>query len=214
MKSDTLVRLGFVSLLALAPASFGVTAHDGFDPGKSPIVRPEGIWDISKYVYLLSALFHRPVSTIERQYSKELPQALDAVVKTKDESRVADVLGELFTTVSEEQKKLIGKIQKLNNQHAPKKSFFRSLQVAYHTRSHKELQSDNLLSKIDQYVNSQKIVPPSEKEVKKTSRATKKFEINALKASPSDKPQKKALDFTLTPKQKKSLLHIAPHRLI
>ncbi len=107
MKSDTLVRLGFVSLLALAPASFGVTAHDGFDPGKSPIVRPEGIWDISKYVYLLSALFHRPVSTIERQYSKELPQALDAVVKTKDESRVADVLGELFTTVSEEQKKLI-----------------------------------------------------------------------------------------------------------
>jgi hypothetical protein len=69
--------------------------------------RPEGKWDITKYVNLLSALFRSPTHVIKREYGQSLPIALAEVVKTKDESKITEILAELFTTVNNDQKATI-----------------------------------------------------------------------------------------------------------
>lgn len=105
MKSNKLVQMVVLVFFSLTSLSFGAPVNHGIDPSKNPILRPEGKWDITKHVYLLSAVFKRPISALEREYKEELPIALQAAVKNKDESKISPILAELFTTITDDQKR-------------------------------------------------------------------------------------------------------------
>ncbi len=110
MKSTFWMARTTLIVVALTPVfSFASVDHSNSPAVGTKIARPEGIWDIQKYVDTLSALFRWPVNTVKRDYAQALPISLENVVKRKDESKIAEALSQLFATVNVDQIKRIEK---------------------------------------------------------------------------------------------------------
>lgn len=110
MKTTLWIAKTALIVLALTPAfaSAGIE-HSNPSSLNAKTARPEGIWDIQKYVDTLSAYFRWPVNTVKRDFAQAIPIALENVVKRKDETKITEALGQLFATVNTDQIKVIEK---------------------------------------------------------------------------------------------------------